>query len=61
MNFFKKLFGSGKKESDSPVEALLRQTIEGLIANGGFEIEYEQASQAFGHKAVGQVIACEDT
>jgi spoIIIJ-associated protein len=41
MNFFKKLFGSGKKDADSPVEAILRQTVEGLIANGGFEIEYE--------------------
>jgi hypothetical protein len=41
MNFFKKLFGTGKKSSDSPVEDLLRQTLEGLLANGGFEIEYE--------------------
>lgn len=41
MNFLKKLFGSGKKETDSPVEGILRQTVEGLIANGGFEIEYE--------------------
>ena len=42
MNFLKKLFGgSGKKTSDSPVEDLLRQTIEGLLANGGFEVEYE--------------------
>lgn len=45
MNFFKKLFGSGKKSSDSPVEDLLRQTIEGLLANGGFEIEYEIKSE----------------
>lgn len=41
MNFFKKLFGTGKKSSDSPVEDLLRQTLEGLLANGGFELEYE--------------------
>ena len=44
MNFFKKLFGSGKSSS-SPVEDLLRQTIEGLLANGGFEIEYEIKSE----------------
>ncbi len=45
MNFFKKLFGVGKKSSDSPVEDLLRQTIEGLLANGGFELEYEIKSE----------------
>ncbi len=45
MNFLKKLFGSGSKSSESPVEGILRQTVEGLIANGGFEIEYELKSE----------------
>ena len=40
MNFFKKLFGGSKKESESPVETLVRSTLEGLIETGGFELEY---------------------
>lgn len=41
MNFLKKLFGNGKKESDSPVEGLLRQTLEGILQEGNFDMSYE--------------------
>lgn len=40
MNFLKKLFGGGKKTSDSPVENLVRTTLEGLIENGQFDLDY---------------------
>ena len=42
MNFFKRLFG-GKKEATggSDVETLVRQTMDGLIERGNFELEYE--------------------
>lgn len=40
MNFLKKLFG-GKKESGGEVETLVRQTLDGLIEKGDFELEYE--------------------
>ena len=40
MNFLKKLFGGSRKDSDSPVENLIRDTLDGLIENGNFELEY---------------------
>jgi len=43
MNFFKRLFG-GKKESvegAGEIENLVRQSLDGLIEKGNFELEYE--------------------
>jgi spoIIIJ-associated protein len=45
MNFFKRLFG-GKKESGGEVENLVRQTLDGLIEKGNFELEYELSFEA---------------
>ena len=39
MNFFKKLFG-GKKEGGE-VETLVRESMDGLIEKGNFELEYD--------------------
>lgn len=40
MNFLKKLFGGGKKGSNNPIEALVRQTLEGMIETGQFDLDY---------------------
>ena len=42
MNFFKKLFG-GKKEGGD-VENLVRESLDGLIEKGNFELEYDLTS-----------------
>ncbi|MBN8535628.1 MAG: hypothetical protein J0M15_01125 [Deltaproteobacteria bacterium] len=46
MNFFKKLFGGGKKSEDGPVESLVRSTLEGLIEYGQFNLEYTFLSES---------------
>ncbi|MFN7728902.1 MAG: protein jag [Bdellovibrio sp.] len=40
MNFFKKLFG-GKSATGSATETLVRETLEGLIEKGGFDLEFD--------------------
>ncbi len=40
MSFLKKLFG-GKKEPDNEIEDLVKDTLEGIIERGGFEMTYE--------------------
>lgn len=44
MNFFKKLFGGGKSSSGSETENRVRETLEGLIEKGGFDLEFDISS-----------------
>ena len=43
MNFFKRLFG-GKKESETEVEAMVRESLDGLLEKGNFDLQYEMSS-----------------
>lgn len=41
MNFFKKLFGSGKSKASSDVESLVRDNLEGLLEKAGFDLSFD--------------------
>lgn len=45
MNFFKKLFGSSKKEAGGEIEELVKATLDGALEKGFFDISYELTYQ----------------
>lgn len=51
--FFKKLFGGTKKTEENEVEALVKDSLEGLFSNGKFDLSYDvhfETDEAGEHK-----------